>query len=257
MEPFSLTRLNRIQLARAFASVPAVDISVACVVEDQMGEAFCNSAAEPSVFMIVQDGFFVYFAGELASAAGQAILAQVPDGRMLMAGPEGWHELLPAQFGARLLAIERFSFQSDQLNLVHLQLLAASNTNIAQVERIDANLLAQIDVPYLEIGAFESAGDFCDRGIGYCMRADGQVIGVAYSSLVSGNAIEISIVVDDGYRRKGIATALAIQLLIWCLEHGVSPHWDAANEASCGLAEKLGYTNRTAYRAYFVRTPSP
>ncbi len=256
MEAYPLTRQNRVRLARAFANVPEVDISVACVVEDQMGDAFVDSADNPTVFMIVQDGFFTYFAGDLASDAGKAFLANVPDGRMLMAGSEGWHDLLPAIYGERLHEIKRYSFDSDTLNLKHLSSLADNNHHTAHIQRITAEIATYTDFRYLEIGAYDSPADFYARGIGYCMLVEDKIIGVAYASLACGTAIEISIFVENDFRRTGIATALATQLLIWCLENGVSPHWDAANEESCDLAEKLGYTNRSLYRAYFLRKPA-
>lgn len=256
MQAYPLTRQNRVRLARAFANVPEVDISVACVVEDQMGEAFVDSPDAPTVFMIVQDGFFTYFAGDLASDTGKAFLADVPDGRMLVAGSEGWHDVLPTIYGERLHEIKRYSFDSDTLTLTHLKSLADNNPNTAQVQRLTAEIATHTDFRYLEIGAYESPADFYARGIGYYMLAEGEMIGVAYASLACGRAIEISIYVENEFRRRGVATALATQLLIWCLENGVSPHWDAANEESCGLAEKLGYTNRSPYRAYFLRKPA-
>ena len=59
--------------------------------------------------------------------------------------------------------------------------------------------------------------------------------------------------VDPKHHRQGIATALAAQLLTWCLENPVDPHWDAANAESCGLAEKLGYRKTGEYTAYYLK----
>ena len=72
MQEFPLTKQNRIVLARVFATVPEVDISIRCIIEDQMGKAFVDSADNPASFMVEQDGFFVYFAGELTSDKGKA-----------------------------------------------------------------------------------------------------------------------------------------------------------------------------------------
>jgi GNAT superfamily N-acetyltransferase len=169
-----------------------------------------------------------------------------------MAGTQGWDNSVKAVFGERLRTVPRYSFSSDQLSLDYLQALASANPNTPDVLQVDVTL-AGMNSPYLGIGAFDSPEDFVERGIGFCMLKEDTIIGGAYSSLVCSDAIEVSIVVDPAHRRQGIASALATQLLLWCLEHHLAPHWDAANEESCNLAEKLGYTNKEAYIAYFLK----
>lgn len=252
MLPYPLTRPNRLRLARAFAPIPRVDISIECAVEDQMGQAFVDSVANPQLFMIEQDGFFCYFAGDLDSDAGRDFLGKIPNGRMLMAGSPGWQTAVERSFGEDLIHISRDSYASAALSADHLRSLASSNPLSSDVVRVDA-ALAGADTPYLGIGAFDSPEDFVTRGIGFCIMKDGTIIGGAYSSLVCSNAIEVSIVVDPAHQRQGIATALACQLLLWCLDHHLAPHWDAANAESCGLAEKLGYTKERKYAAYYLK----
>jgi GNAT superfamily N-acetyltransferase len=229
-----------------------VDISIACAVEDQMGKVFVDSVENPQAFMIEQDQFFCYFAGDLTSDGGRDFLSKTPHGRLLMAGSQGWQEGLQAVFGEQLKPITRYLFSSETLSASHLKSLAASNPHTANVRRIDV-ALASGDTPYLQINAFDSADDFVQRGIGFGLVKDDKMIGGAYASLVCGDAIEVSIVVDPEHRRLGVATALSCQLLLWCLENHVSPHWDAANPESCKLAEKLGYRAEGEYTAYFLR----
>lgn len=252
MIAYPLTRSHRVRLARAFARIPAVDISIACAIEDQMGSAFVDSPEHPQIFMIEQDQFFCYFAGDLSGAAGRDCLSQLPKGRMLMAGSPGWHAAVEAVLAERLVHLHRWTYASEALSVDHLQHLAENNPHTANVRRVDA-ALAALDTPYLTTGAFDSPADFVERGIGFCLMQADTIIGGAYSSLVCSDAIEVSIVVAPEHYRQGIATALSCQLLLWCLEHGVAPHWDAANEESCRLAEKLGYQPAGAYTAYFVK----
>lgn len=252
MLPYPLTRANRLRLARAFARVPRVDISIECAVEDQMGRAFVDSTPDPQVFMIEQDQFFCYLAGDLSTQSRGDCLGRIPGNRFLMAGTDGWEAAVQGTFGDRARPIRRFSFSAEALSADQLQRLAAGNPHTASVRRVDVDLASR-PTPYLALGAFESADDFVERGIGFCLVRDGQVLGGAYSSLVSSGAIEVSIVVDPKHQRQGIATALAAQLLLWCLEHHLAPHCDAANDASCGLAEKLGYGRAGEYTAYYVR----
>ena len=252
MISYPLTRQNRITLARAFAQVPRVDISIQCVLEDQMGAAFVDDDAAPQFFMIELDGFFIYLAGDFTGDPGADFLVQVPGGRMLMAGTAGWHDVVGQVYGERLVTIERYSFSSENLIRQNLEQIAAINPHTQQVQQMDV-ALAEGDFPYFEIGAFESAADFVARGAGFCMLEEEKIIAVAYSSLACSDAIEISIFVEEAYRQQGRATALATQLLLWCLDNNVRPNWDAANEESCILAEKLGFSERQPYTAYFLK----
>lgn len=251
MIPFPLNRVNRLLLARAFAEVPRVDISIDCVIEDQMGSAFVDSLSAPRAFMLELDRFFCYFSGDLSGEAGRAFLAAVPAGRMLMAGSDGWQPAVESCFGSRLISLTRYRYDSRALSLNHLHGLAAANPHTPHIQCVTP-AHAGTNSPYLSISAFDSAEDFVARGIGYCLEHDGVITGAAYASLVCSDAIEVSIVVDPAHQRKGIATALACALLQWCLENHLAPHWDAANDESCRLAEKLGYTPDGTYTAYYL-----
>ncbi len=63
---YSLTKANRIRLAQAFRNVPRVDISIECVLGDQMGIAYVDDVKHPSVYLI-RIGPFHYFAGDVNS----------------------------------------------------------------------------------------------------------------------------------------------------------------------------------------------
>lgn len=76
-------------------------------------------------------------------------------------------------------------------------------------------------------------------------------MGVAYSSLVCSQGIEVSIYVEEAYRRQGVATALGSRLLLECLTYNLRPNWDAANPESVKLAKKLGYLYLESYDAYY------
>ena len=251
MIAYPLTRANRLRVAQVFANVPHVDISIECVLEDQMGKVFVDSTENPHYFLIEQDSFFCYLAGDFSTDAGRTFLSKLPRGRFLMAGSQGW-DVVQDVYGDGIMPIPRHHYSSDTLAREHLQTLAQNNPNTPNIKRIDPALISK-GIPFLEIGAFESQKDFLERGVGFIVMQNEQSIGVAYSSLVASNALEVSIVVDEAHRRKGIATALSCQLLLWCLERSIAPHWDAANDESCALAEKLGYSDKQAYTAYFLK----
>lgn len=237
---YPLTKVNRIQLARAFRNVPRVDVSIDCAIEGQMGKTYADDIRSPSAFKI-QVGPFFYFAGDASGEGGQELLKNIQPWTLFMPSSEGWTEAGKSLYAERLIGFDRYSFSSECLSLQHLEKLALAMQVWGQDHFVD-------------ISDFESPSDFIERGIGYYVERSGTIIGAAFSSLVCSKGIEVSIFVSEDYRRHGIATALAGSLLKWCLENNTDPHWDAANPESCRLAEKLGYIPKGKYQAYYLES---
>ncbi|MBW4622041.1 MAG: GNAT family N-acetyltransferase [Cyanosarcina radialis HA8281-LM2] len=53
----------------------------------------------------------------------------------------------------------------------------------------------------------------------------------------------------DGFRRRGLARAVAAAMVLYCLDRGLEPCWDAANEPSSALARQLGFRSMGKYEA--------
>ena len=84
---------------------------------------------------------------------------------------------------------------------------------------------------------------------------DEKQIGFAAANYpIRSQALEVYIRVDYNddpiHRNKGLGTQLAVTLLEYCLENGLDPQWDAANEISVRLALKLGYTLHHRWKMY-------
>ena len=248
-----LTKVNRIQLARAFRNVPRVDVSIECVIEGQMGKAYVDNIQSPSVYKI-QTGPFFYFAGDASEEGGQELLKNIQPWTLFMPSAEGWIEAGKRMYGERLIGFDRYSFSSECLSLEHLERLSIVSAFSKDLKQMDLALATQVwdQEHFIDLAEFDSPSDFVGRGIGYYVERNGKIIGAAFSSLVSSKGIEVSIFVSEDYRRQGMATALAASLLKWCLENNTDPHWDAANPESCRLAEKLGYIPKGKYQAYYL-----
>ena len=85
-------------------------------------------------------------------------------------------------------------------------------------------------------------------GLGFVARKDGALAAGASSYTAYGGGIEIEVDTKEEFRRQGLAAACGARLILACLDRGLYPSWDAANLASVGLAEKLGYTPGEEYR---------
>jgi GNAT superfamily N-acetyltransferase len=171
-----------------------------------------------------------------------------------MPSGDGWGELARRQFGKALHSQERTSFSTADLAEEHLTGLLAVNPHQEKIVPLDAELAASLSAApegYFNLSDFASPADFALRGLGFTFLSAGEPAGVAYSSLVCSQGIEVSIYVTKPHRRRGVATALGSRLLLACLEKQLRPNWDAANLESVRLAEKLGYRRRGSYDAFY------
>ena len=243
-----LTPTNRLRLSEAFRHNPRVDCSIDCAVEGQMGRAYVDDPESPAAWRITV-GPFWYFAGNADSPGGRALLAELPPWNLLMPSPPAWAAAAKEMFGERLVAFPRYSFDAGSLSEAHLSAVLDASPHRDSVRRVDTALLARPDNT-VEFDDFDSAEDFLARGVGYTLMEGNKLTGAAYSSLVCNRGIEVSLFVDEPYRRRGIATAISAALLLECVRRGLWANWDAANLESCALAEKLGYTPIGSYDSY-------
>jgi GNAT superfamily N-acetyltransferase len=253
---YPLTKGNRIRLARAFKCVHRVDMSIDCVLEGQMGQAFTDDLQEPTIFKI-QVGPFFYCAGDSASPGGQAILGNIAPYTLFMPSSPGWIEAAKAMYGKRLVGFDRHSFSSEQVSVEDLDHLCQESALGDAVRQMDLSFVANLwrHDHFIDLSDFDSAEDFMQRGIGFYLEKHGRVAGAAYSSLVCSRGIEVSLFVLEEYRRQGIATVLSACLVKYCLENNAEANWDAANLESCRLAEKLGFVQTGTYQAYYLAEP--
>jgi GNAT superfamily N-acetyltransferase len=174
---------------------------------------------------------------------------------LLMPSPPAWLALARSVYGEKLSTMPRYSFRSDGLSLSHLQGILQRSQLDADIVPLDAGLATEVWAghPFVDLSMFDSGQDFAERGLGFCMIDKGEIIAAAYSSLVCSKGIEVSVFVMDEYRKRGLATALGSKLLSTCLAQGIAAHWDAANETSVHIAQRLGYGQAEEYEAYWVR----
>lgn len=249
----ALTESNRIRLAEAFQNNKRVDYSIDCAIEGQMGKAFVDHLDHPTAYRIT-GGLFWYFAGDARSPGGVEMMRGFPAYNLLMPSPPEWIELAKEMYGERLRPFARYSFSTEKLCQEPLEELLRNSKHRDAIVPIDEELaarLAGMPESYFELSDYNSVKDFVDRGIGYAVKENDEIKGVAYSSLVCSKGIEVSLYVEEKYRQQGVATALGSKLLLECMRRNRRPNWDAANPESCKLAKKLGYIFTESYDAYY------
>jgi GNAT superfamily N-acetyltransferase len=248
-----LTKAHRLQVSRAFRFNKRVDFAIDCVVEGQQGKVFVDNLAQPSAYRLTV-GPFWYFAGDARSAGGQQLMQPFPAYHILMPSPPAWVDLARELYGEHLKTFSRYSLSAAHLSADHLRQLRDGTSPPYRFLPLSLDVAQQVAEQadsYLDLSDFDSVADFVERGLGYVALDQAKVIGIAYSSLVCSQGIEVSLYVDEAYRRHGVATALGSQLLLACVQQGRRPNWDAANPESVKLAEKLGYVYLETYEAYY------
>ena len=104
---------------------------------------------------------------------------------------------------------------------------------------------------------FGSSEEFYENGIAYCIKYQEKIVSMASTFTPFTDEFEIQVDTSDpDHRRKGLATVVSAALMVYALENGLIPQWDAANEASIQLALKLGYSDPGYWEGYYLK-PKP
>ena len=226
------------------------------ILEGHHGEVWVDRLKDPNVVILTLPKVKLYLLGGDANHPASRQFLRSQKG---MAGffpvSEDWTGLLTDVFGGRLWEMERYAYLSNQLDLDHLESLADKIPAGFHPEPIDLLLAEQLKAERSEFTEdhlvnFESPQDFVDHGFGWCLLEADQIVSVATTFLVCSQGIEIQINTREEYQRMGLATVVAARLMLDSLARGLIPNWDAANQKSGRLAEKLGCVPQGSYSMY-------
>jgi GNAT superfamily N-acetyltransferase len=226
------------------------------ILEGEMGQVLVDDIDDPQTAVLAIPDFKVYFfGGDAKNKLVQEQIKELPIFATVMFGSEGWPEQLKAIHPEKWIVMPRFAFSSDSLDIKHLKELKDQLLDEYRIEKIDLALAERIRGEKTEVTAeqlfgFDSAEDFLDRGLGYCIFFGEEIVSVGAAGAACKKGIEIQINTSKKHRGKGLATAVGAALIIDCLEQGIDPNWDAATEISAGLAKKLGYAPKGEYLVY-------
>ncbi|MBN1922375.1 MAG: GNAT family N-acetyltransferase [Anaerolineae bacterium] len=249
--------LQRAALAPLFSGISHTYI-LDGVLEGLIGEArTVYGTDQPAGYIAFAD--VLYIGGNADSPEARDLISRLPFFKALFLDPNSlWLALAREIWGQHLVEIERYTFPKATFDVERLRDQASSIPEGFCITPINMSLAQRIidtqEVPILEdhIRHFGSAEDFMRHGFGFCILAQNEIVALISTYAVSRAGVEIQISTHPDYRRLGLATALGANFILHCLEHGLDPHWDAANATSCRLAEKLGYTGYTPYSVWLL-----
>lgn len=120
-------------------------------------------------------------------------------------------------------------------------------------ENVAANTLYEQSFFTSQITSYwDSLESFFEKGIGYVILHEDQVVSLCFSGFVSGNMHAVNIETILEHRGKNLAKKVAHIFVQECFKQGYVPYWDCmeVNKPSIAVAESLGFTNIFDYIVY-------
>jgi len=228
------------------------------ILNGYMGRALADDEDNPRVAVLEASNLKVCIVGgDAGHPSAREYIEQLPTPSGLMFASDGWEKLVQEVHTGRLILMPRYAFTSEKLDIEHLRRLGSRLPQGYRLVQMDLDLAQQLAGEKSEFASdhmlnFDSPEDFIERGFGFCILDGDEIVSVATTFAICDKGIEIQINTREKHQGKGLATVVAARLLVYSMEHNLDPNWDAANERSVGLAEKLGYTPQGTYSIALV-----
>jgi RimJ/RimL family protein N-acetyltransferase len=119
---------------------------------------------------------------------------------------------------------------------------------------MDAGLFERISGTVAPKIFWRSAGQFLERGFGFCLTApDGGIASASFAAYVDGEEVDVGIETDPAYRNRGFAERICRTMIERCRERGLLPVWGCRkdNIGSRRLARRLGFSEILYHPVYF------
>lgn len=220
-----------------------------------MGHIYVNFAEAPISAMAVL-GDFCFFAGK----PDKEIVLYKPDHckqdvMIMIPQNELWAEMIEMCYGNRAKRVIRYAMKKEKDIFDKNQLQKAVDALPVgyEMQMIDEELFYRCrKIAWCRdwVSQYLDYERYQERGLGAIILKNGEPVSGASSYSGYRNGIEIEIDTRKDYRRKGLAYISGAKLILECLKRGWYPSWDAQNQWSVALAEKLGYHYDSEYVAY-------
>ncbi len=199
-----------------------------------------------------------FLAGNFNSPKLKEILAEISEKHFVIVPSEDW-ELVLKKYWKSFAYFPLTDLSAEKLSLEFVRKLIKPLPEDFQLTRMDletAEYLLQNWPNPEKIRYYGGPDEFVSDTIAFCIKEGEKVVSMAAAARSSEqltNSVEIDVQTLQEYRGRGFAAIVCAKLIEYCLERGIEPHWDAANELSLKLAQKLGYTNPKRYKGYYYR----
>lgn len=219
-----------------------------------MGRIYADDLNNPSSAMAIL-GDFTFFAGtpnaELVSFkpnwCHQSFMIMIPQDKR-------WQNTIIRFYGERAHIVSRYAIKKepDIFDQKKLKKAVSSLPEPYTLSMIDERLYQMCKSETWSrdlVSQFPTYELYRNLGIGAVICKNNMIISGASSYSRYQEGIEIEIDTKEEYQRKGFAYLCGAKLILECLKRGLYPSWDAQNQGSVALAEKLGYHYSHTYTA--------
>ena len=243
------------------------DTMIWSCLQNVMGHVYANSVETPASAMALL-GDFCFLAGKPSE---ELALYHPEDCRqdfiIMVPGGEGWEETIRECYGEKARKVTRYAmkkepgiFREEELREVVRKFQEENSPkenlqNYYRMKEIDKELfLCCREMEWCRdwVALYPDYETYQKYGLGIVIMKGEEIVAGASSYSGYHGGIEIEIDTKEGYRRQGLAYVCGAQLILECLDRGWYPSWDAQNQWSAALAEKLGYHLDCEYTAYEI-----
>lgn len=219
-----------------------------------MGKIYADDLNNPTAAMAIL-GDFTFFSGkpsvELVSYkpdwCTQDFMTMVPQN-------EEWKKIIVQCYGNKAKIVSRYAIKKelDVFNKKKLEEAVSTLQSGYEIHMIDEQLYQMCKAEKWSadlVSQFPNYVDYHRLGLGTVILKDNVLVSGASSYSRYRQGIEIEIDTKEEYRQNGLAYVCGAKLILECLKRNLYPSWDAQNQISVALAEKLGYHYSHAYTA--------
>ena len=268
MNEFAMIRVNK-EARKAMSPLfdGLEDSMVIAYLQGFMGDGFVDRMPNPRVGLIVS-AEYCFFGGDNTIPEAKELAEQLFElttlNQMVAIYPDkqtGWFELLMALETFRPTSLPRFGIvQRDyDFDKVKLKTIAESIPEGFKLVSFDEELYGQaMSEPWAMAfcEAFASPEEYLTKGFGFAITEQGKLIAGASTMTVYDSGTETQVATREGYGGRGLALACSAAFIMECDRRGMRPCWDAANEASLHMAQKLGYEYKGLYMTVELNRPN-
>jgi L-amino acid N-acyltransferase YncA len=242
------------------------DSMVIAYLQGFMGDGYVDRMPNPRVGLIIS-AEYCFFGGDFdlpeSTELAEQLFDVTPLDQMIAIYPDeqtGWFDLLMSLDRLQPVSLPRFGIvQRDyEFDQMKLETIARKIPEGMALVRFDEELYRQAMLEHWSMAfceAFASAEDYLAQGFGYAVTDQGKLVAGASTMTVYDGGTETQVATRVGYEGRGLALACSAAFILECDRRGMRPCWDAANEASLHMAQKLGYEYRGLYMTVELNRP--
>jgi len=170
----------------------------------------------------------------------------------LQAHPRAWDALLESILNAgRATRYNRLNFRFDKDEFEKSNsLLSFENYTVVPTT---ASMFSSIKGSVTPRVFWRDEQQFSGKA-SFTAMVDGEPASTAFTSYRHDEMLEIGIETEEKYRGRGLARAVCVKLINYCIENNLKPMWSCCleNAASTNLAKKLGFQETVCMPYYHI-----